>query len=148
MFSSDIGSHLHKNDRLVHGVASWGITKTRSWLAISSQWRRSGLRPSMCCSSSNWELAKFMYPDARQTLTQPGLHNRRANWSGISRMINGIWRFSSTTTTRNSHPLTIMCFLQKGLKSLTLRTELPEQMHMLNGGYVRFVKSDSTMSWF
>ena len=43
---------------------------------------------------------------------------------------------------------TIMCFLQKELKSLTLRTELPEQMLLQNGGYARFVKSVSTISWF
>jgi len=44
-----LGHHL--SARLERGAASWGTTRIRSWLAISSRWRRSRSRPSMCCSS-------------------------------------------------------------------------------------------------
>jgi len=41
------------------------------------------LKPSMCCSSSNWELDVSVCQDAQPLPTQPGLHSRLANWSGI-----------------------------------------------------------------
>jgi hypothetical protein len=41
-----------------------------------------------------------------------------------------------------------MCFLQKGLKSFIPRTGLPKQMLLQNGGYARFGKRVSIVSWF
>jgi hypothetical protein len=62
---------------------SWGTTKTRSWLAISSLWKPYGSKPSMGYSSSNWEPAASIWQDARRTPTRPGLLSRLANGSGI-----------------------------------------------------------------
>lgn len=62
--SSNIGSYLHQNDRLDPGVDSWGIIKNRSWLAISSPWRRSGSRPSAYCFSLSWVLDVSILLDA------------------------------------------------------------------------------------
>ena len=57
--------HRPVSDHLVPGAASSGTTKTRSWRAISSQWKPSGSKPSMCFSSSNWELGASIWQDAR-----------------------------------------------------------------------------------
>jgi putative transposase len=53
-------------------------TGTPCWRSISSRWRRSGYSGSMCCSSSSWATAGFIWPDAHQiraghgSLSRPG----------------------------------------------------------------------------
>jgi hypothetical protein len=55
---------------------SWDTTRIRSWPAISSPWRPSGLRQSTFCFLLNWVHDVSIWLAAQPLLTQPGLHNR------------------------------------------------------------------------
>jgi putative transposase len=67
----------------VPGVTSRGITKARSRLVTSSQWRTFGSKPSTYCSYSNLALDVCIWQVGQQTQMQSGLPSKLVNWTGI-----------------------------------------------------------------
>jgi len=80
---SNIGSQTQQTDHLVPGATFWGITKLKSWLVTSSQWRPFGSKPSTYCSLSNLVLDASIWQVGRRTPIQPGLPSKLVNWFGI-----------------------------------------------------------------